>query len=191
LVVAFVVSCVPHARGIYDTKQQNVSVVVGYVDMSEAGGVDIDDLKLFRLDNNSRLIQGYPDYFDGVNVNKMRPGNFWVPGLVNGEYQIAEIAGMGFSGGAPQYGATRGPVRNALAFSKDEKNASYIKIDKPGIYFMGSFKAKVSGDSFSFKKVKKPTEAQVLKRLLEKRTFSPYWKKVIEARLVALNKKKS
>lgn len=188
LLILLLVGCgprVPHVRGIYDSQVDKYSVIVGYVDMTEAGGIDIDDVRFARFDKKSRLILGYPDYLDGVNVNKMRPGYFWVNDLVEGEYQLASIASVGFSAGASQYGLSRGNSFTGVSFPTDEKHISHVKIDKPGLYFMGSFKLVAEKDSFTFRRIKDPSEAKVLKRML-KRTHGTHWKGVIESRLAQL-----
>lgn len=180
----------PSVRGVYDPKDATRSLVYGFVDMSEApGGADIDDVRLARLDlNRPRTIQAYPDYLDGVHVNARRPGYFWANDLPQGQYQLAEITGIYMLGGNSTnaaYGAAGGFAGQSFVFPPDQKNATFVNIKQPGIYFLGAYKLTGDGDGFRFDRINSPTEEEALKRLLH-RNFSPYWKPIIEKRLAEL-----
>lgn len=159
------------AQGLLDPKDKTCSVVFGYIDMTAAGGADLDAVHLARLDmQGPQIIQGYPDYPDCANGKSRRPGYFWVTDLPLGEYQLAEVVGRGHAG---------------FSFDHEIKNASYIKITQPGVYYLGAFKIVVKGKSFEFRRIGSPLEQRALLRLLH-RTRSSYWKPVIEQRLTQL-----
>lgn len=176
---------VGHPRGLVKPKIPNSAAVFGYVDMSDAGGFDIDDVILVRLDGGKpELLRANPDYPDGVTVNQRRPGYFWASDLPPGEYQLAEVAGVGYHGSARNY-ANGGWTRDAFTFDTSKKNGTYIKITKPGIYYMGAFKItdKGKGKDFGFKELGAPSEATALKRMLH-RSYDPYWKTMVKKRQV-------
>ena len=70
-------------------------------------------------------------------------------------------------------------------------NQTALRIDKPGIYFLGSFKYKTEksgmfeAGKFSMQKVNKPTEAELLKRILDEGSGvkDSAWRDRIQARL--------
>ncbi len=169
-----------HPRGLVKPRVANPSVVFGYIDMSAAGGADIDDVLLARLDGEKpQILRGFPDYPDGVTVNGRRPGYFWASDLPPGEYQLAEIAGVGYHGSARTNG---GWSRNSFTFDTAKKNASYVKISKPGVYYLGAFKIVNHGKSFDLNEIGSPSEAKALKRLLH-RSYDSYWKGMVARRL--------
>lgn len=182
--------CVIPAKGVYDPKDASRSVVFGFVDMSEAPlNADIDDVILARLDvKKPQMIRAFPDYLDGVTVNPRRPGYFWANDLVPGQYQLAEIAAVVMRGGNSTnaaYGAAGGYVRNVFSFPPDQRNATFVNIQKPGLYYLGAYKLTGDGKGFRFDRIKRPMEKEALQRLLH-RNYSPYWKPIIENRLADL-----
>lgn len=173
---------VGHPRGLVKPKIPNSAAVFGYIDMSAAGGHDIDDVILVRLDGaQPELLRANPDYPDGITVNVRRPGYFWASDLPPGEYQLAEVAGRGFAGG--NYNQVAGaPTRFAFALDTAKKNGTYVKITKAGIYYMGAFKITNRKKTFDFTRLAAPSEATGLKRMLH-RSYDPYWKGMVQKRL--------
>lgn len=160
------------------------SLVYGHVDMSEAPGkADMDTIKLMRAATQQKpvMLKGKVDYHDGISSSR-RPGNFWVYNLMPGSYQIAEIVGMptGFSMG--------GPTVYHLSFAQSQKNASAMRIDEPGLYYMGSFKVVASEKGkFEMARVDNPSEKEVLEKILKRNRMS-YWEPIIKQRLAELGK---
>lgn len=185
--------CAIPARGVYDPKDATRSLAFGFVDMSEAPwGADIDDVLLARLDiKRPEMIRAYPDYLDGVHSNPRRPGYFWANDLVPGQYQLAEIASVFMRAGNSTnaaYGTAGGFGRNSFDFPTDERNPTFVDIQKPGLYYLGAYKLTGDGNGFRFDRIKHPTEKEALQRLLH-RNYSPYWKPIIEKRLAELTGK--
>jgi len=160
------------------------SLVYGHVDMSEAPGkADMDTIKLMRAATQQKpvMLKGKVDYNGGISASR-RPGNFWVYNLMPGSYQIAEIVGMptGFSMG--------GPTMYHLSFAQSQKNASAMRIDEPGLHYMGSFKVVASEKSkFEMVRVDYPSEMEVLEKILKRNSMS-YWEPIIKQRLAELRK---
>lgn len=175
---------VGHPRGLVKPKIPNSAAVFGYIDMSDAGGFDIDDVILVRLDGDKpELLRANPDYPDGVTVNQRRPGYFWASDLPPGEYQLAEVAGVGYHGSARNY-ANGGWTRDSFTLDDSQRKATYVKITKSGIYYMGAFKItdKGQGKKFGFRELGAPSEGKALKRMLH-RSYDPYWKAMVQKRL--------
>jgi hypothetical protein len=70
-----------------------------------------------------------------------------------------------------------------------------LRITKPGIYYLGSFKYRqvkteiFDSGKFEIERVKQPTEAELLKRLLEKeRVKESAWAEKIRSRLGRLSR---
>ena len=147
------------------------SLVFGYVDMTGAP-TNILHCKIPEVSPSSEGSWGC-----GVSN-----GLFYNPFLPPGSYQVAEISGEGFLGG--------GKTRYSLP---RQGNPTSVRISKPGIYFLGAYKYKntktglFEQGKFSFEKISKPTQEELLKRLLETDDIkSSPWANQIRARLAEL-----
>lgn len=155
-----------------DINDPTNSLVFGYVDMDEAPtGV-----------NSASVMQVAPPTetpYWGFGVTK---GLFFNSYLPVGSYQLSSFSGSGFFAGQHQYNFPR------------QGNQTSLRIVKPGIYFLGSFKYRQvkSGifeqGKFSIEKVNKPTEAELLKRILDEsdEIRKSAWDNKIRARLAQL-----
>jgi hypothetical protein len=127
------------------------SLVFGYIDMDDAPtGV-----------SSAWLVQVAPPSetpYWGLGVSK---GLFYNVYLPPGSYQLSKFGGSGFFAGEHEYNFPR------------QGNQTALRITKPGIYFLGSFKYKnaktgfFEQGKFSIEKTSKPTEAELLKRILD------------------------
>jgi hypothetical protein len=148
------------------------SLVFGYVDMDEAPtGVA-----------SAWITQVAPPSdtpYWGLGVSK---GLFYNSYLPPGSYQLSKFGGSGFFAGQHEY-----------AFPK-QGNKTSLRISKPGIYFLGSYKYKkvksgmFSQAKFAIEKINKPTEAELLKRILDEsdNIKDSAWGNKIRARLAQL-----
>jgi hypothetical protein len=144
------------------------SLIFGYVDMSEAPS----KAEFFGL----RQVAPGPG-FANIEVTN----GLFSSGLIPlGSYQFANFTKFGFSNRSYSF-----PVQN---------NPYSLRIDKPGIYFLGSFKYKkietgfFEDGKFSFEKSNTPSEATLLKRLLDEDSDlrNSTWGNKIRARLAEL-----
>ncbi|HKB59503.1 MAG TPA: hypothetical protein VKC56_05585 [Gallionellaceae bacterium] len=142
------------------------SLYFGHIDMSDApGGVNAADVEQIAPPTK------FPYWKPGL-----RKGLFCLAILPPGSYQVTD-----FSGGDMVYDFPR------------QGNPTSVRIRKPGIYFVGSYKyvpvktGFFEGAKFAIKRVNKPTEAELLRRILEYPDIQKSaWKKKIEARLAHL-----
>lgn len=127
------------------------SLVFGYVDMSEAP-TQVQAAWLQQLAPPTEAPYWRLGVKDGVFHSVYVP-----PGM----YQISRFYGSGFFAGEHNYNFPR------------QGNSTAVKIDKPGIYFLGSFKYKAEKSGFfepgkfSMERTSKPTEAELLARILD------------------------
>ena len=155
-----------------DINDPTNSLVFGYIDMSDAPtGV-----------SSAWIIQVTPPSdtpYWGLGVNK---GLFYNSYLPPGSYQLSKLGGSGFFAGQHEYSFPR------------QGNHTALRITKPGIYFLGSYKYKkvktgiFSQEQFRIEKMKKPSEAELLKRILEEddNIKDSAWAAKIHARLTQL-----
>jgi hypothetical protein len=155
-----------------DISDPTNSLVFGYVDMADAP----------TSINSAWITQVAPPSdtpYWGLGVSK---GLFYNSYLPPGSYQLSKLGGSGFFAGQHEYGFPRQGNRTAL------------RITKPGIYFLGSFKYKKAKSGmfeqgkFNIEKINKPTEAELLKRILDEDSEirDSAWGNKIRARLAQL-----
>jgi hypothetical protein len=124
------------------------------------------------------LNQALPKAADGT-INKydcwIDDGAFFNGNLLPGSYQLAEF-GMGHS---------------RVDFWA---HAFRFKMDKPGIYFLGSFKVKRDKDIFShsigLEKVDSPAESEILEKFVIPSASGTKWELPLKNRLKELKEKK-
>jgi hypothetical protein len=90
-------------------------------------------------------------------------GLFYNPFVQPGSYQLSSFAGSSLSRGSYEY-----------HFSRQGRNETAVRIQKPGIYFLGSHKyvqvrkgSMFKQAKFSIERVSEPSEAELLRRILE------------------------
>jgi hypothetical protein len=161
-----------HGRDINDPTN---SLVFGYVDMTEA------PTKV----SGAQIMQVAPPTdkpYWGTNV---REGLFYTYYLPQGSYKLATLHGSHFLRGEYQYN-----------FPRQGKDDTAARIDKPGIYFLGSYKyQKVKSGmfeqaKFGIERVASPSEADLLQRLLESdpELQKSVWADKIRQRIARLKK---
>jgi len=147
------------------------SLVFGYIDMDDA------PTKV----SSAWMVQVAPPSdtpYWGLGVSK---GLFYNSYLPLGSYQLSKFGGSGFFAGQHEYMFPR------------QGNKTALRITRPGIYFLGAYKYKkvktglFSQGKFAIEKMSKPTEAELLKRILEDDDIKgSAWAAKIRARLAQL-----
>jgi hypothetical protein len=157
-----------------DIDDPSNSLVFGYIDMEDAPtGVDY-----------ASLVQVAPPSktpYWGLAVKK---GLFYSAYLPPGSYQLSKFGGSGFFAGQHEYSFPR------------QGNQTALRIAKPGIYFLGSFRYQkvktgfFEGGKFSIERIDKPSEADLLKRILDEGSGiqKSAWNDRIRARLAQLKR---
>lgn len=174
---------------------------LGFISIGLLTGCASDGPKRDINDPTNSLVIGYIDMDDAptsaqsVTVMQVAPpteapywkywvtkGMFYHAYIPPGSYQLNSVYGTGFFAGNNQYNFPR------------QGNATNLRITKPGIHFLGSFKYKkvktgiFEQGKFEIEKVNKPTEADLLKRILEEDSDikNSAWGNKIRARLAEL-----
>lgn len=138
-----------HGRDINDPAN---SLVFGFVDMSDA------PTKV----SGAQIMQVAPPTDKPYWGTDVRDGMFYTYYLPPGSYKLATLHGSSFLRGEYRYN-----------FPRQGGGDTAVRIDKPGIYFLGAYKyQKVSTGffeqpKFAVEPVPSPTEAELLQRLLE------------------------
>ena len=158
-----------HGRSVDDPSN---SLVFGYIDMGDA------PTKV----SGASIMQVAPPTdkpYWGMDVRNGLLYSYYLP---PGSYQLASISGSSFWRGDYRYSFPR------------QGNEQAVRISKPGIYFLGSYKYKgvktgfFEGGKFDIERVKTPTEAELLRRILEedKEIKGSAWEAKIRQRLSQL-----
>jgi hypothetical protein len=154
-----------HGRSIDDPSN---SLVFGFVDMGNA------PTKI----NGASLMQVAPPTDKPYWGTDVRDGLFYSYFLPPGSYQLSSISGSSFWKGDYRYNFPRQGSEQA------------VRITKPGIYFLGSYKYKdvksgfFEGGKFDIERVSSPSEAELLRRILEdKEIKGTAWEGKIRQRL--------
>lgn len=156
-----------------EPEQGNVSLVYGYFDMDKAQSASYHWLVARRYRPSTREYE----------MHVYQSGLFYHLGVENGSHQVVRL----------------GAYETSFHFGTHRKNETAIKINKPGLYYMGSFEYDIKrsdswlangGGSFSAIKTKKPSEKEVLTLLLKvmKDEYSDYTTQIgwIEKRIKEL-----
>ena len=155
-----------------DINDPTNSLVFGYIDMDDAP----------TKASYAWMVQVAPPSdapYWGLGVSK---GLFYNSYLPPGSYQLSKLGGSGFFAGQHEYSFPR------------QSNQTALRISKPGIYFLGSYKYQkvktgmFEQGKFKIEKMGKPTEAELLKRLLDEDSDikDSAWREKIRARLAQL-----
>ncbi|MDH4324579.1 MAG: hypothetical protein OEW90_10620 [Betaproteobacteria bacterium] len=157
-----------HGRDINDPGN---SLVFGYVDMSDAPT---------RV-NGASIMQVAPPTDKPYWGTDVRDGLFYSYYLPPGSYKLASLSGSSFWKGDYRYNFPRQGADTA------------VRIAKPGIYFLGAYKYKdvktgfFEAGKFNMERVNTPTEAELLRRILEDGEIKgSAWEAKIRARLAQL-----
>jgi len=150
------------------------SLVFGYVDMDEA------PTKVSGV----RVRQVAPPTDKPFWGMEVREGMFYNSYLPPGSFTLADLYGSSWWRGNYQYNFPR------------QGGEAAVRIDKPGIYFLGSYKYKtvktglMEVSKFDIERVDTPTEAQLLQRMLDSDTElqKSTWADRIRQRLARLKK---
>ena len=127
------------------------SLVFGYIDMGNAP----TSIKSAWI---KQVAPPSDTPYWGLGISK---GLFYNSHLPPGSYQLSKFSGLGFFAGEQEFSFPR------------QANQTALRISKPGIYFLGSFKYKkvktgmFSRAKFAIDKMGKPTEAELLQRILD------------------------
>jgi len=157
-----------------DINDPTNSLVFGFIDMSDAPtGVQYAWIQQVAPPTDA------PYWSMGV-----REGIFYSSYLPAGSYQLSAVGGSAFLRGEYRYSFGR------------QGNQTQLRINKPGIYYLGSFKYRTvktgmfEGAKFAIEKVKQPDEAELLRKLLEKEgeLKDSAWAEKIRARLAQLKR---
>lgn len=138
-----------HGRDINDPSN---SLVFGFVDMSEA------PTKV----SGAQIMQVAPPTDKPYWGTDVRDGLFYTSYLPPGSYKLATLHGSSFLRGEHQYN-----------FPRQGGGDTAVRIDKPGIYFLGAYKYQkvrtgmFEQAKFAIERVPSPTEAELLQRLLD------------------------
>jgi hypothetical protein len=139
-----------HGRDLNDPSN---SLVFGYVDMADA------PTKVSGV----QIMQVAPPVDKPYWGTDVRDGLFYTHYLPPGSYRLATLHGSSFLRGEYQYN-----------FPRQGGGETTVRIDKPGIYFLGAYKYKdvKSGffeqGKFDIQRVSTPTEAELLQRILDR-----------------------
>ena len=159
-----------HGRDINDATN---SLVFGYVDMADA------PTKV----SGAQIMQVSPPTEKPYWGTDVKEGLFYTYYLPPGSYRLAALFGSSFLRGDFQYN-----------FPRQGGGETTVRIDKPGIYFLGAYKYKdvktgfFEQGKFSIQRVGSPTEAELLRRILEQdgELKGSVWEKRIRERLSKL-----
>jgi hypothetical protein len=170
--LAFLSACASGQIGpTRDVDDPGNSLVFAYVDMGDAPtSVDSASLK--------------PQGEEGFWTMGIEDGLMFQEYLPPGSYQLASLEGSSFLHGDVVY-----------SFPLYGRNEASVAIQKPGIYFLGSFKYKevktgfFEQGKFDIERVDSPTEVELLNRMLKQKWVKgTQWEARIRARLAALHK---
>lgn len=137
-----------------DPKDETLSMVYGYFDMKDAPS----DLRWVSIKK-----YGDKPLFYGAGAKE---GLFWHVGVASGSYQVETFGGQG---GIPML--TSRPYR--YNFGTRGRNDTATRIQKPGLYYMGTYKyvehrgGFMEADKFEMKPSKTPSERELLQRLVK------------------------
>ena len=174
IAVSFLAGCAGggHGRDINDPSN---SLVFGYVDMADA------PTKI----SGAQIMQVAPPTDKPYWGTDVREGMFYTYYLPPGSYKLATLHGSSFMKGDYRYTFPR------------QGGEQGVRIDKPGIYFLGSYKYQnvktgmFEQSKFDIARVKTPTEADLLQRMLDNdpELKKSVWADKIRERIARLKKR--
>ncbi len=162
-----------HGRDINDPAN---SLVFGFVDMSEA------PTKV----SGAQIMQVAPPTDKPYWGTDVKEGLFYTYYLPPGSYKLATLHGSSLLRGEYRY-----------SFPRQGGGDTAVRIEKPGIYFLGAYKYKdvktgmFQQAKFDIQRVPTPTEAELLQRLLDTdaELRGSVWADKIRSRIARLKKR--
>lgn len=152
ILVTFSLGCGSDFRIDADPLDPSLSLVYGYIDMKEADRPYMNWFHFKRFLPKSEI----------KNKFRVSKNMFWHFGITNGSHQAVEFGSVHYR---TYYTYNLGTGQNETA----------IRINKPGLYFLGSFKFKrikteglFQNDNFQLERVESPTEKELLELLLKR-----------------------
>jgi hypothetical protein len=136
-----------------DPKDETVSLVYGYFDMKDAPS-KLDWVRLKQYESKS----------EGGYLMNVKSGLFFHVGVQPGSYQVDKFGGNGgFFSNPAEYN-----------FGGKGRNATAVRIQKPGVYFLGVHKyvnhpgkGLFAPDKFDMQPAKAPSEKELLQRVIK------------------------
>jgi hypothetical protein len=135
------------------SSDETLSLVFGYFDMKEA------PTKLQWVG-----LKQYGSKDAGTYTISAEDGLFFHVGIEPGSYQVDKFGGSGFLRGDYVYN-----------FGGKGRNTTAIRIQKPGVYFLGAHRyvnhagaGLFAADKFSMEPAKTPTEKEILQRVIKR-----------------------
>ena len=158
-----------------DINDPTNSLVFGFVDMGDA------PTKV----SGASIMQVAPPTDKPYWGMGVKDGMFYNSYLPPGSYRLASLQGSGFWAGEHRYN-----------FPRQGGGDTTVRIDKPGIYFLGSYKYQkvktgmFEQGKFAIERVAKPTEAELLQKMLDSdaELKNSAWGDKIRQRLARLKK---
>lgn len=157
-----------------DMNDPTNSLIFGYIDMEDAP-TDLEYAHVKQVFPPSEYPYWWMGAEDGILYNGVVPP---------GGYQMANFGGSSFLGGPVEYN-----------FPNYGRNQTAVRIDSPGIYFMGAFKyvevdtGFLEADKFSMEPIASPGERELLERIAKMDWVKgTQWEARIRARLEELGK---
>jgi len=132
-----------HGRDINDPSN---SLVFGYVDMADA------PTKV----SGAQIMQVAPPTDKPYWGTDVRDGMFYTYYLPPGSYKLATLHGSSFLRGDYTYN-----------FGGKGRNSTAVRIQSPGVYFLGAHRYVAHEGKFDMQPAKSPTEKEVLQRLIK------------------------
>lgn len=156
---------------------KKMSFVFGYIDTGDAES-DVEWAQLKQLE---------PRVFDPDKPARAHEDVFYVENLLTGKYRLESFGGNTLSFFHRGYFI----ATHSIDYQMNIDDPVLITIKKPGVHFMGSYKffeverGFFEKDQFTLKKIAKPTEKEVLARIVQ---FSrgTRWEPILRKRLQRL-----
>jgi hypothetical protein len=153
-----------------EPRDDQQSLLFGFIDM---------DLRFARLQQAAPLIK---EPFREMHVEPEMTGFFYLENVPPGSHQLHAFSGSGDRMGMDNY-----------FFRLHDRNATAVRIEKPGLYYMGTYRFNLSWERDGRRQVGAweiiprayPGEAQLLKKLLP-HTTGTKWEPLIKARIETL-----
>lgn len=159
-----------------DANDPGNSLVFAYVDMDEAPT---------KVHGAALKPQGEEGYWQ-MGVIDHQDGQLLIQSyLPPGSYQLASLRGSGFFAG-----------NNVYQFPTYGRNETAVRIQKPGIYFMGAYRYRkvktgfFEGGKFDFERINSPTELELLQRIQQEDwAKGTQWEARLRNRIAELRRK--
>jgi hypothetical protein len=142
-----------------DPGDENLSLVFGYFDMKDAPS-SLEWVSLRKYDSKQKDGEWY--------TLAAKDGLFFHVGIEPGSYQVDKFGG---TGGIPLL--TRRPFE--YSYGAKGRNATAIRIQKPGVYFLGSHRyvnhagqGLFEPDKFDMQPAPAPSEKELLQKLVQR-----------------------